>query len=67
MNEKDNNNEAKEPINTYEVIKPELNEEEFHPVLKQLLEKSLQEANEGKLISHEEVMRRVREKYPFLK
>ena len=67
MKEKDENDEAKEPINTYEVNQLDLKEEEFHPLLKQLLEKSLKEANEGKFIPHDEVMRRVREKYPFLK
>ncbi|WP_264563538.1 hypothetical protein [Flavobacterium sp. N3904] len=41
--------------------------EEMHPVLKQLILKSIQDAKEGKGISHEEMMRRVKLKYPFLK
>lgn len=67
MNEKDKTNLANEPVQAYQEKQSYLNEEEFHPVLKQLLEKSLKEADEGMLIPHEEVMRRVREKFSFLK
>ena len=35
-------------------------------VLKKLLEKGLKESEEGKSIPHEEVMRRLKERYPFL-
>lgn len=41
--------------------------EELHPVLVKLLEKATQEANEGKFISHEEAMRRIKEKIASLK
>ena len=41
--------------------------DEMPVVLKKLIEKGIQQANEGKLIPHEEVMKKVREKYPFLK
>jgi hypothetical protein len=47
--------------------KNSVKEEELYPVLVKLLEKSIQEANEGKLIPHEEAMRRIKERYPFLK
>ena len=60
-------NKVEEPITEYNVEKNALQEEELHPVLVKLLEKSIQEANEGKLIPHEEAMRRIKERYPFLK
>ncbi|MBK9224149.1 MAG: hypothetical protein IPO23_04935 [Flavobacterium sp.] len=59
-------NIAKEPSEVYQTI-PDVNAQEFHPVLVKLLEKSIQEANEGKLIPHDEVMKRAKEKFPFLK
>lgn len=40
---------------------------EVHPILMQLLEKAMKESAEDKGSSTEEVMNRVREKYPFLK
>ena len=61
-------NKIEEPSEIYEVTQNnEATSEELHPVLIQLLEKSIQEAEEGKFISHEEVMRMMKEKYPFLK
>ncbi|MDY0090945.1 MAG: hypothetical protein RBR78_11350 [Flavobacteriaceae bacterium] len=61
-------NIVNEPSETYEVTpKNDSVQEELHPVLVALLEKSIQEANEGKLIPHEEVMKRMKEKFPFLK
>jgi len=42
-------------------------EEEMHPILVQLLEKALKESEQGLGIPHEEVMLRIREKFPFLK
>ena len=54
-----------------EVYKPtpkvEITSEELHPDLLKLLEKSIQEADEGKLIPHEEVMKRMKEKISSLK
>lgn len=60
-------NKVEEPITTYESNSTSENEIELHPVLEQLLEKSIKQADEGKLISHDDVMRKVKEKYPFLK
>ena len=61
-------NSAKEPAEAYEVTpKVDSNEEELHPILVQLLDKSIKEANEGKFISHEEAMRRIKVRFPFLK
>ena len=61
-------NKIEEPIKAYEVTaKSEATSEELHPVLVQLLEKSIKEIEEGKTFTHEEVMRMTKEKYPFLK
>jgi predicted transcriptional regulator len=49
------------------IIKDEITSEKLHPVLVQLLEKSIKEADEGKTFTHEEVMRMTKERFPFLK
>ena len=67
MNEDDKNGQANEQNENYTVSQPEINSDEMHPVLKQLLEKSIKEADAGLGIPHEEVMKRIKEKYPFLK
>lgn len=41
--------------------------EEMHPILKQLILKSKAESRAGMGIPHEEVMQRLKLKYPFLK
>jgi hypothetical protein len=41
--------------------------EKMNPILEQLILKSIQDAKEGKGISHEEMMRRVKLKYSFVK
>jgi hypothetical protein len=41
--------------------------EELHPVLEKLLLQSIQDSKDRKGISHEEMMRRVKLRYPFLK
>lgn len=41
--------------------------EELHPVLEKLLLQSIQDSKDGKGIYHEEMMRRVKLRYPFLK
>jgi len=43
------------------------NAEEMHPILKQLILKSKAESKAGMGIPHEEVMQRLKLKYPFLK
>ncbi len=61
-------NSAKEPTEAYEVTpKTDSNEEELHPVLVQLIEKSKKEFKEGKFIEHEDVMKNLKDKFPFLK
>ncbi len=59
---------AKEPSEVYETSSNvDANKEELHPILVKLLEKSEQEANQGKFISHEEAMQRIKEKIASLK
>lgn len=41
--------------------------EELHPILVKLIEQSKAESKAGMGIPHEEVMRRVKLRYPFLK
>ncbi len=61
-------NKIEEPTEAYEVTpKREVTSEELHPVLVQLLEKSIKEIEEGKTSTHEEVMKRFREKFPLQK
>jgi hypothetical protein len=43
------------------------NSQEFSPILEKLIAKSIQDSIEGKGISHQEMMRRVKMRYPFLK
>jgi|688.fasta_scaffold41613_3 hypothetical protein len=59
-------NIAKEPSQVYETI-PNVSNEELDLVLLKLLEKAIQESKEGKVISHEEAMRRIKEKIASLK
>jgi hypothetical protein len=61
-------NKIEEPTEAYEATpKSESTSEELHPVLIQLLEKSIKEIEEGKTSTHEEVMKRFREKFPLQK
>jgi hypothetical protein len=60
-------NKVEEPITDYNVEKNAVHEEELHPILIKLLEKSIQDSKEGKGISHEEMQKRIKLKYPFLK
>lgn len=61
-------NIAKEPSEVYETSqKANVNQEEMHPILVKLLEKSIEQADRGEVLSTEEVMKRAREKFPFLK
>lgn len=60
-------NKVEEPSTDYSLEKMATDDSELHPVLIQLLEKSIKEADEGKGFTTEEVMKRVREKYPFLR
>lgn len=43
------------------------NPEELHPILVKLIEQSKAESKAGMGIPHEEVMRRMKLRYPFLK
>ncbi len=63
--ENKNINKVEEPIAEYNVDKNAVQEEELHPVLVKLLEKSIKNHKEGNVISHEEALRRIKERYPF--
>ncbi len=58
-----------EPVTEYLKVENSTSEEEeeFHPILIQLLEKAKRESKLGLGISQEEAMLRIKEKYPFLK
>jgi hypothetical protein len=60
---------VQEPATVYETEKKSFSEdsEELHPILVKLIEKSKKNHEEGNVFSHEEMMRRVKLKYPFLK
>ena len=60
-------NKVEEPTTDYSLEKIETDDSQLHPVLIQLLQKSIKEADEGKTYTHEEVMRITKKKYPFLK
>lgn len=59
-------NKVEEPVTEYSTGKTYTNIEE-HPLFAKVIEKSKKDAAEGKGSTTEEVMKRVREKYPFLK
>ncbi|WP_299519526.1 hypothetical protein, partial [uncultured Flavobacterium sp.] len=65
--EKKDMNKVEEPITDYNLDTKVVQEEELHPILIKLLEKSIQDSKEGKGISHEEMQKRIKLKYPFLK
>lgn len=61
-------NTINEPSEVYETTpKVETTSEELHPILVKLLEKSIQDSKDGKGISHEEAMKRIKEKIASLK
>jgi len=61
-------NIAKEPSEVYETSQnASLQSEEMHPILVKLLEKSIAQADKGEFLTTEEVMKRAKEKFPFLK
>lgn len=57
---------VEEPTVAYNSEKTYANVED-HPLFAKVIEKSKKDAAEGKGSTTEEVMKRVREKYPFLK
>ena len=67
MNDKEKTPQAGEPSENYQIAQPERNTDTIHAELRKLLEKSKQESAEGKFYTHDEVRKRVREKFPFIK
>ena len=61
-------NTVKEPSEVYETSSHvDANAQELHPILIKLIKKSKKNHDEGNVFSHEEMMQRVKSKYPFLK
>lgn len=56
-----------EPITDYILDNQTRQEGDLHPVLIKLLEKSVQDAKAGKGSPHDEVMKRMKKKFSFLK
>ncbi|MGV1012506.1 MAG: hypothetical protein ACOYBS_08665 [Flavobacterium sp.] len=57
---------VEEPALEYTKTEKLETEIEYHPVLESLILNAIKESEEGKSIPHEEVMRRLKERYPFL-
>lgn len=66
MNSKKKNS-VNEPPHVYQSPEIDAKEENLHPILEKLLEKSRKEADEVNFFTTEEVMKSAREKFPFLK
>ncbi len=60
-------NKVEEPITYYEKEGKTINDITEHPLFAKVIEKCKQDSKEGKGISHEEMQRRIKLKYPFLK
>jgi len=62
-------NKVQEPTTIYETENSSIinDSEKMHPILEKLILKSIQDSKDGKGISHEEMMRKLKLKYPFLK
>lgn len=58
---------VEEPTIEYNVVEKFYGNIEDHPLFAKVVEKAIKEVEEGKGSTTEEVMKRVREKYPFLK
>ena len=65
MNDKKKNT-AKEPSEVYETAAKE-NVDKLNPILFQSIEKSKKNHKVGAVISHEEAILKIKERYPFLK
>ena len=68
MKDKENTGKFQEPVADYQINESsEVNSDEMHPILKQLIERSIKQHEQGLSFSHEEAMKMIREKYDFLK
>ena len=68
MKDKEIKNKLQEPISDYEIGESsEVDSDEMHPILRQLLEKSIKQHEQGLVYTHEEAMQIIKDKYPFLK
>lgn len=62
----DSISKVEEPALEYTKTEKLEKEIEYNPVLESLILKAIKESEEGKSIPYEEVMRRLKERYPFL-
>ena len=60
-------NKVEEPITYYKNEGKIINDITEHPLFAKVIEKCKQDIKEGKGIPHEEVMKRFKERFPFLK
>lgn len=60
-------NKVEEPITYYEKEGKIVNDITAHPLFAKVIEKCKQDIKEGNGIPHEEVMKRFKERFPFLK
>ena len=60
-------NKVEEPIISYEKEGEVVYDITEHPLFAKVIEKCKQDIKEGKGIPHEEVMKRFKERFPFLK
>lgn len=60
-------NKVEEPNTVFESQTISENEIALHPILVQLIEKSIKDIQKGNGISHEEMKKKIKLKYPFLK
>lgn len=68
MKDKEEKDKFQEPVSDYQVNESsEVDSDEMHPVLKQLIEQSIKQHEQGLVYTHEEAMKMIREKYDFLK
>lgn len=61
-----NTPKVEEPTIAYNTEEKIYKNIEDHPLFTKVIEKCIQDSKNGKGISHEEMMKRVKEKYPFL-
>jgi hypothetical protein len=60
-------NKVEESVTIYNKPETDFQDITEHPAFEKLVAKCVQDSKDGKLISHEEVRRNVRKKFPFLK
>lgn len=66
MKDKENQDKFQEPVSDYQLNEnSEVDSDEMHPVLKQLIEQSIKQHEQGLVYTHEEAMQIIKDKYPL--